>query len=493
MTPRSHVFGYPVPAWQTWLMPALLSIVLVVVEQYSFLLFHLAAELFAVIVCFVLFSVAWSTYRFSKDAFLIFLACGFFWIGVLDLAHTLTYKGMNLFPMPGGNTATQIWIASRYFQALLLLASPFAARVQFDKTLLFFVFGLIAVLIMGCIATGNFPDAYIDGEGLTQFKIVSEMVISAIYALSMLALWYDRKNVSGDAVPYLLAAIVLAIGAELAFIFYIDVYDVSNMFGHILKFLSSWAILRAVVEVSLIKPYLQLAASNRAKDDFLASMSHDLRTPLNSILGFADMIRSHAFGPLGHAKYEEYVGNIHASGTLLLGLVNDILDLSKLESGQYQLSRTPLKPDELTRDVLRSFMPDIDAKKLKAQIDCPEDIGTFLGDERAMVQLLNNLLSNAVKFTPSGGTIAVVWSKSPDGTLTLEVRDSGQGIPEDKISKLAQPYVQVDPYLAQQKGTGLGLFIVRRIAELHGATFGIRSRLGAGTTVTIGFPATALA
>jgi len=148
MTPRSHVFGYPVPAWQTWLMPALLSIVLVVVEQYSFLLFHLAAELFAVIVCFVLFSVAWSTYRFSKDAFLIFLACGFFWIGVLDLAHTLTYKGMNLFPMPGGNTATQIWIASRYFQALLLLASPFAARVQFDKTLLFFVFGLIAVLIM---------------------------------------------------------------------------------------------------------------------------------------------------------------------------------------------------------------------------------------------------------------------------------------------------------------------------------------------------------
>lgn len=488
---RFRSLGIPSLDWQNWVLPVLLSVLLVGIAQVSFLIFHLLAELFAVIVCFVLFSIAWNTNRFSRDAFLIFLACGFFWIGILDLAHTFSYKGMNLLPFEGANIATQIWVATRYFQALLLLASPFAARLQLDKTLLFMLFGMIAMLILLSIGSGQFPDAFIEGQGLTYFKITSEMVIVGLLTLGLLAIWHKRQIVPADALPYLLIALVFAIGAELAFAIYIDVYGVPNLVGHILKFLSFWAILRAVVLVGLVRPNLQLAASNRAKDDFLASMSHDLRTPLNSILGFADMMRSRTFGPLGHAKYDEYIANIHASGTLLLGLVNDILDLSKLESGQYQLRRTPLQPAALSRDVLNSFTPDIAAKQLSVRIDCAEDVGTMMADERALVQLLNNLLSNAVKFTPLGGTIAIIWSKEPDGRITLQVRDSGQGIPADKIGQLAQPYMQVDPYLAQQKGTGLGLFIVRRIAELHQGTFKIRSQLGVGTTVAVAFPMTA--
>lgn len=474
-------------ALQTWYFPAALSVFLVAVAQFNFLVFHTLAELFAVIVSFILFALAWHTHRFSRDHFLLYLACGMFWVGALDLAHTLSYKGMGLLPVNEANTATQIWLVTRYLQALLLLTTPLMASRGTDKMILFLAFGLIAALTMLWVASGHFPDAFIEGEGLTALKIYSEYVIMAILAGALALLWKHRAAIAPDALPFLLIAIVFAIGTELAFTLYIDVYGFSNLVGHILKLFSFWAIFQAVAGASLIRPYQALDASNRAKDDFLASMSHDLRTPLNSILGFSDMMRSQMFGPLGHAKYGEYVGNIHASGTHLLGLVNDILDLSKLESGQYELNRQDLDPRALAEEVVRSFAPAIAAKEMDVRVTCDAAVQKLSADERAMVQLLNNLVSNAVKFTPDNGSVDVAWSKRPDGAVVLQVSDTGPGIPADQLKRLGKPYVQVDPYVAQ-KGTGLGLFIARRIAELHGAKLRINSRPGQGTTVTVTFP-----
>jgi signal transduction histidine kinase len=473
---------------QLWYFPAALSVFLIAVAQFNFLVFHTLVELFAIVVSFMLFALAWYTNRFSRDSLLIFLACGMFWVGALDIAHTLTYKGMHLLPTEESNTPTQIWIGTRYLQALTLFAAPLLARRNFDKLGLFAAFGLIATLLLLVISTGRFPDAFVEGRGLTLFKIVSEYAIMTILTGAIVLLWRRRHDVSPDALPLLLVSAVLAIGTELAFTFYIDVYGLSNLIGHIFKLFSFWAIFQAIIVASLVRPYLDLATSNRAKDDFLASMSHDLRTPLNSILGFSDMMRSRMFGPLGHGKYDEYIGNIHASGTHLLGLVNDILDLSKLESGQYELDRQDIDPRSLIEEVVRSFAPAISAKDLNMEIVCDSDCGLLHADERAMVQLLNNLVSNAVKFTPDRGSIAISCQSMPNGAMRFEVRDTGIGIAADQLSRLGNPYVQVNPYIAQQKGTGLGLFIVRRIAELHGGTIQIGSRPGSGTTVSVTLP-----
>lgn len=472
-----------------WYFPAALSVFLVAVAQFNFLVFHTLVELVGIIVSFMLFALAWSTYRFSRDNLLLFLACGMFWVGALDIAHTLTYKGMHLLPTDESNTPTQIWIGTRYLQALTLFAAPLLAWRKFDKLRLFLVLGLIATLILLAIGSGRFPDAFIEGQGLTPFKIASEYLIMAILAGAMMLLWNRRDQLAPDAVPLLLVSAALGIGTELAFTFYVDVYGLSNMVGHILKMLSFWAIFQAVIAASLVRPYLDLAASTRAKDDFLASMSHDLRTPLNSILGFSDLMRSRLYGPLGNEKYEEYVANIHASGTHLLGLVNDLLDLSKLESGQYKLERQTINPRSLVDEIVRSFTPAISAKDLTINMQCDPDCAPLHADERAMVQLLNNLVSNAVKFTPDRGTITISCQPMPSGAVRLEVKDTGIGIPADQLSRLGKPYVQVNPYVAQQNGTGLGLFIVRRIAELHGGSMQISSKPGLGTMVSVIIPA----
>lgn len=478
-------------ALSSWYFPAVAAVFLIAVAQFSFLVFHVLAELFAIIISFLLFAFAWVTHRFSRNAFIVYLASGFFWIGALDLAHTLTYKGMGLLPVDEPNTATQIWLVTRYFQALLLLSAPFAARLDLDKSALFAGFGLIATLLLLWVASGDFPDAFIEGQGLTAMKVNSEYVIMAILAAACAAIWWARNRIGEGVVPLLLLSTSLSICTELAFTYYIDVYGFSNLVGHILKVMSFWAIFLAVIATNMVRPYLELAASNRAKDDFLASMSHDLRTPLNAVLGYSEMMRLRTFGPLGHAKYEEYIENIHASGTHLLGLVNDILDLSKLESDNYVLVRRSLDPATLTNEVMRIFGPDLSAKAIAVEVDCAEAAKSLFADERSLVQLLNNLVSNAIKFTPSGGKIGISWKKAPNGAITLTISDSGRGIPRDQIGRLTQRYFQVDPYVSQQKGTGLGLFIVRRIAELHGGSLKIASQVGRGTTVTVDFPAAA--
>jgi signal transduction histidine kinase len=473
---------------QIWYFPAGLAVFLIAIAQFNFLVFHTLVELFAVIVSFMLFAFAWYTNRFSRDHLLLYIACGMFWVGALDIAHTLTYKGMKLLPTDDANIPTQIWIGTRYLQALTLFSAPLLGRRSIDKLGLFAGFGLLATLLLLWIGYGEFPDAFVEGRGLTPFKIGSEYLIMTILAGAILVIRRHRRSIPPDALPFLQLSAVFAIGTELAFTFYVDVYGLSNLVGHILKLFCFWAIFQAIVVARLVRPYLDLGASTRAKDDFLASMSHDLRTPLNSILGFSDMIRSRMFGPLGHGKYEEYIANIHASGTHLLSLVNDLLDLSKLESGQYQINRQDIHPRILVEETIRSFAPSIGAKDLTVHTNCSADCAPVFADERAMVQLMNNLISNAVKFTPDHGLITVSCQSLADGAVRFEVSDTGIGIPADQIRRLGNPYAQVNPYVAQEKGTGLGLFIVRRIADLHGGSLDIRSKPGSGTTVTVIIP-----
>jgi two-component system cell cycle sensor histidine kinase PleC len=227
--------------------------------------------------------------------------------------------------------------------------------------------------------------------------------------------------------------------------------------------------------------------ANKAKSKFLANMSHELRTPLNAIIGFSEIMESGMFGPLGAEKYNEYCGDIRASGQYLLDVINDVLDMSKIEAGRIRLDFEELDLDHIMSDALRV----ISARAQDKHLTVASDIAAALhlhGDRRAVKQVMLNLLSNAVKFTPDGGRVAV-RGRLGDRCAIISIVDSGIGIARDALAKLGRPFEQVEnQHTRSHQGSGLGLAIAKSLVELHGGRMRIRSSLGRGTIVTVRLP-----
>lgn len=231
-------------------------------------------------------------------------------------------------------------------------------------------------------------------------------------------------------------------------------------------------------------------AVNRAKSQFLAMMSHELRTPLNAILGFSDIIANEQFGPVGVPRYTDYARDIHESGRHLLDLVNDILDLSKVEAGHMEISKVPLDLTGAVDSVLRLLRIKAEEASVGLSVDLAPDARRVMGDRRAISQILFNLVVNAIKFTPAGGSV-VVRSRRVDGnTVMLSIEDTGIGIEADDLERVLHPFEQADnSYTRAAGGTGLGLPLARSLAELHGGGLTLKSRPGKGTIVEVTLPA----
>ena len=230
-------------------------------------------------------------------------------------------------------------------------------------------------------------------------------------------------------------------------------------------------------------------AGNLAKSKFLANMSHELRTPLNAILGFSDIMTSQLFGPIGSAKYAEYAGDIHQSGEFLLGVVNDVLDMSKIEAGRFQIDPEPLDLADTIDESLRVVGVQAEEKALNVRRDVPDHVPVE-ADRRALKQILINLLSNAVKFTPKGGTIRV-RVRQRDDAVHVAIADTGCGIAPEALARVGVPFEQAqNEFTRNHEGSGLGLAIARSLAELHGGTLELRSAVDKGTVVLVRLPLT---
>ena len=231
-------------------------------------------------------------------------------------------------------------------------------------------------------------------------------------------------------------------------------------------------------------------AANRAKSAFLANMSHELRTPLNSVIGFSDSLLSGTLGPLENEQHREYISIIGSAGNFLLELINDILDLSRIESGHVELDETTFSVQPIIASAI-TFSQDRHAGKiLDIQNLTFETLPQVHADQRQLRQVMINLITNAIKFTPSGGQITVSCDVLTSGALEISVADTGMGISPKDMERVTQPFVQVaDSMTRQHEGTGLGLAIIRSIAELHNAEFKLQSTIGEGTKATLTLPA----
>ena len=230
-------------------------------------------------------------------------------------------------------------------------------------------------------------------------------------------------------------------------------------------------------------------AANRTKSEFLANMSHELRTPLNAIIGFSEIMQRELHGELGHARYGEYANDIHQSGRHLLEIINDILDIAKVEAGKLELKRNQINVDELFESCSRLMGERASSAGVNLRVEPASHIPNLVADKTRIRQVLLNLLSNAVKFTPSGGSVTMTSSVIDDGSTILTVADTGIGMSDKEMVLAMQPFTQIDHAFSRRfEGTGLGLPLTKALVQLHSGELRLESNRGVGTTASIILP-----
>jgi signal transduction histidine kinase len=470
---------------------------------HSYLFFHSLAEIFSIIVACGIFMLSWNSRRFMENHYFLFIGIAYIFIGFMEMIHTLAYKGMGVFPGYDANLPTQLWIATRYIGSLTLLIAPFFIVRKIRVNLVWYSYALAVILILLSLFYWNiFPVCYVENTGLTPFKIISEFIISGILVSAILLLRRKREHFNKSIYQLLVFSMISSIASELCFTLYISVYGLPNLMGHFLKIISFYLVYKAVIEIGLTRPYdllfreLALAKekaekASRFKSDYLASMSHELRTPLNSVIGYSEMLEVLA----ERNRHPEYIPDltlIRESGEHLLSLINDILDLSKIEAGKIELFPETIPILELVQDLLFMIKPLADKNKNKLELICPPDMGTFRADVTRVRQILLNILSNACKFSQQGLITLEVTKQEIDSEpwVSFRIQDTGIGMDSEQISKIFTEYSQVDrDARRKQEGTGLGLYISKQFCEMMGGYINVKSDPERGSIFTVKLPA----
>lgn len=344
-----------------WLI---LIAVLYRVTLYNFLLFHSLAELFSIVVAVTVFMLAWNTRRFMNNNFLFFIGVAYLFAALIDLFHTLAYKGMGVFPSDA-NLPTQLWIAARYLQSLSFFSAILLIRRNVNHHLLFIIFSGITTLLLASIATGLFPDSYVNG--LTPFKKISEYIISVILALSILLLWREGASFSPRIHQLIILSLIFTILSELAFTFYTDVYGWFNFWGHISKIIAVYCIYQAIIATGLNQPFDLLFHDMKQRELELENShkllhrmaTHDPLTELPNRLLFD--------ARLTHALQECRRKNHEVVKSMVQVIIMDIDNFKNINDFLGHLAG-----DEVLKEI---------GRRLKSQVRASDTVARWGGDE----------------------------------------------------------------------------------------------------------------
>jgi signal transduction histidine kinase len=511
---------------------------LYLLSRLNYLLFHSSVEVFSIVISFAIFTIAWNSRRMMSSKYLLFIGIACLFVGAVDLLHTLAYEGVGVFPEVGGNLATQLWLATRYLLSFSFLAALLFANRKFRPSFVIAGYVVItAVLFASIFFWGNFPTAFVDGVGLTPFKVASEYVISLILLFAIFFLIRNRSEFNESVVKLMVAAMAVAIVAEMSFTLYTDVYGIANMIGHLLTVVSFYLIYKALIETGLTKPYnllfhdlkrnqitltqytnelteineqlAQEVADRKKAEEALRQneehledlveektkllkdsermaaigqtagmVGHDIRNPLQSIIGevyLADSELATLPDSEEKANLKENLEMIKQNIEYINKIVLDLQDFAK-----------PLSPcdeetniEQMVQEILtKNGIPE----NIQTEAHIENDARMARADSAFMRRILGNLVSNAVQAMPKGGKL-VVQAHKEGSAVVIDVMDSGIGIQEDARDKLFTPL-----FTTKSKGQGFGLAVVKRLIEALGGTVTFESEEGKGTKFVIRLP-----
>jgi two-component system cell cycle sensor histidine kinase PleC len=403
------------------------------------------------------------------DRLLLWLATVFIAKGILITLCRQFLKA------PRDNARTQSWrakiTAAEFLYGVSWAGVAFVATTSHAEVAHTFVFAILLVVI-----------------SMRMLFAATAMPIVYAGTLPMLAAIVLRFAMLDN--PFYWAMAAMAVGVYVYFIWLMN--GANSTVTAMLEFRAEKDALIAELEQSKStseEARLRAEEANLAKSRFLATMSHELRTPLNAILGFSEIMRSEILGPHENQTYKEYANDIHESGQHLLNLINEILDISRIEAGRYELHEGPVALVGVVEDCQRLLRLRAESKGLRVVERFEPGLAQLWADERALRQICLNLLSNAIKFTPTGGTVTLTIARTPAGGQVLSVKDTGPGIPEQEIPRVLRSFGQGSlAHQSAEGGTGLGLPITKGLTELHNGTFEIKSKLRSGTEAIVCFP-----
>jgi signal transduction histidine kinase len=472
-------------------------------SSVNYLLFHSIVEVFSVVIAFAIFLVVWNSRAFLHNNYLLFLGIAFPFIGSIDFLHMLSYSGMGVFEGYGVNPPTQLWIQARYLEAFTFLLAPLFFRRKVRERLVLAVYmAVTGLLLFSVFGLEIFPVCYAEPAGLTQFKKISEYIISLILIISLVLVVRRQGLISRTMFRYLAASILTTIGSELAFTFYVDVFGLLNMLGHLLKILSFYFIYKGVLQECLRDPYSslfldlkrseealrkaekELQVKNRELEAFIHTAAHDLRSPLSSIGGYAQLLAKHV-EKKDLSKMEMMTDHIRSGVKQLDRLLNDLLDFAFV-------GRKAAEPDSVNiADVIQKIVEEKreQISNVGAEIVLAEGLPTLHMTRTEAYQLFANLISNSLKFSRNGVAprIEVKPGKAAEeGFGTVNVTDNGIGIASADLEKIFDLFVALDN--VRDDGTGAGLAIVRRIVEFYEGSIDVDSTPGEGTTFILTLP-----
>lgn len=486
----------PFNAGLSWQLAALVLLALAglfLLSKENYLLYHGIVEMLSVVVAVTIFSIGWNSKQFAQDNTLLVISVAYLSVGVFDFLHVFSYKGMGAFPDRGANLATQLWVTARYLQsgALVWAALLLGGKKRLNPNWLLIGWVLAgALLIVFIVPLRLFPTCYDESAGLTTFKIASEYVISGLLAVAGLLFWHSRHFLNRQILILLIASVALNILAELSFTLYVDVYGLFNFIGHIFKLISVVLVYLALVQGSLQSPYeslfrrlsLELAqrktsedklhTANRELDAFVYTVSHDLRTPLTPIIGYADYLVEREEGLDDEAR--QLLAKISTLGRGMSKTMEDLLVLAKL--GKLEVSGHPVSVEVVIDKVLMALGSCLhEAGQTVHKGALPES----RVPESLLSQMFGNLIGNALQY--GRGAAIEVGGERVEKRVRFYVRDHGPGVPANERERIFELFFRGSG-AAHTKGTGIGLAIVRKIARLYHGQAWIEATPGGGTT-----------
>jgi len=481
------------------LMGLAFLILLYFVSRFNYLIFHNIAEMFSIVIAFSIFLFAWNSRRYLDNFCFIFLGIAYFHVGFLDLIHTLTYEGMPFF-QDSSHYATQLWIATRFMESIsLLIAFSFLSTERRLSSLpVFLVFSTVTAIILGTIFYWKiFPVTFINGKGLTPFKVISEYVICFIIVLAIIRLYRHRLDFDKKVFNYLLYSLFFTILAELSFTFYISMYGFSNLVGHFFKIISFKFIYESIIATGLNRPYdllfrelkeseKGLKEANLTKDRLFSIIAHDLKNPFMSLIGFSGALMEH-YDKLDEETKKDFTRDIHDSAEQIHDLLDNLLKWSLTQTGGISHNPKSVNLFLLLDECFSLMHRSACQKNIELKLDL-ENHTILMADVNMINTVIRNLLSNAIKFTEKGGTVTVS-SKAKGDFVEISIADTGVGISHEDVEKIFfMDTRHLTMGTARERGTGIGLILCKDFTERHGGTIRVDSTPGVGSKFTFTLP-----